>query len=505
MTCTFIPPGRARIPPFQGRLRTLSVLLVACLLWGFSMGAQAFGLGPITVYSTASEPLRADIELLATRADQLGDIHAALASEREFEWVGVPKRAVLDQLRFRPMVDPQGRPVIRITSPRPVGEDFLHFLVEVSGPNGHLVREYTVLQGQGPAAETGRRPPPPQTAASLRPSPAGPDALIRRVGPQRASTPARHAPPPAKVVRGTRQPPTPAPAEQALPREYLAQRGDSLFRIGRRYTRAAGVSTRLMAQAIFHSNPRAFVSADMNRLKAGALLQIPAPEAVPRLAALSTTAPPAKAPAPQVSPSPAAKAAAPPASLPAPSSVPAMSPARASPPAEVGGPAVEETATTPTPAPVPAEAKAEPALEIVGKDEPKVASTQSPAAERASALYVAQLEKTVQLAQELAKSRRQENTSLKGHIDRLNAVLNKQERLIELQNTQMTELRHRLEAAIAATDTPRPEPWYLLVALLAVLSTVSALIAGRLWWVSRRAAAPVQARPADTTQSATQD
>ncbi|WP_077037713.1 FimV/HubP family polar landmark protein, partial [Pelomonas sp. KK5] len=83
--------------------------------------------------------------------------------------------------------------------------------------------------------------------------------------------------------------PAPAPAPAPAPRpaaatstaatEYTVKPGDTLSRIAGK-TQAPGVSLDQMLVGLYRSNPDAFIGDNMNRLKAGAVLQVPGSEAL---------------------------------------------------------------------------------------------------------------------------------------------------------------------------------------------------------------------------------
>src|SRR5690606_38158597 len=74
-----------------------------------------------------------------------GEIMPSLASAEDFQRAGVDRPFFLIDLRFTPVVNAQGKSVIRISSSKPVREPYLNFLVEVYWPSGRALREYTVL------------------------------------------------------------------------------------------------------------------------------------------------------------------------------------------------------------------------------------------------------------------------------------------------------------------------------------------------------------------------
>ena len=68
-----------------------------------------------------------------------------LASLEEFNRAGIDRQYFLTDLKFTPVLRPNGKSVIQVSSSKPVREPYLNFLVEVLWPNGRLLREYTLL------------------------------------------------------------------------------------------------------------------------------------------------------------------------------------------------------------------------------------------------------------------------------------------------------------------------------------------------------------------------
>ncbi len=106
--------------------------------------SHAVGLGEISTYSALNQPLNAQIEMVSTSPDEVGQVTVRLAPDSVFEQVGITRSPVLNHLRFKPAVV-NGVPVIKVSSDRPIQEPFVNFIVEVSWPKGKLLREYTVL------------------------------------------------------------------------------------------------------------------------------------------------------------------------------------------------------------------------------------------------------------------------------------------------------------------------------------------------------------------------
>ncbi len=109
-----------------------------------SGGAFGLGLGEIQMRSALNQPMDAEIRLSSVKPGEADSMIVTLASEEAFNRAGIERSQALNDLRFK-VEEVGGRPVIRVTSRKPVVEPFLNFLIEVDWPNGRMVREYTVL------------------------------------------------------------------------------------------------------------------------------------------------------------------------------------------------------------------------------------------------------------------------------------------------------------------------------------------------------------------------
>lgn len=242
--------------------KTLSAAVVSAFLLA---NVHAAGLGRLTVLSSLGQPLVAEVELTAVSKDEIDALSAGLASPETFKQANVQyNNSVLNSLRFA-VEQRGGRQFIRVTSVQPISEPFVDMLVELSGPNRRILREYTFLLDPADlrVAQPAKSPQPvPAVAASSA-----------------VSQPVTSKPVPA----GSPTPPTratSAPDEKSGKEKRLAgteveiQRGDTLAKIAAR-VRSSGVSLDQTLVALYQSNPDAFIGKNMNRLKAGKILSVP--------------------------------------------------------------------------------------------------------------------------------------------------------------------------------------------------------------------------------------
>ena len=273
---------------FAGRFALTGV--AAAALWMAASGASALGLGRLQVQSALGEALRAEIDVTSISPEEQGNLRLRVASPEAYRAAGVDYNAVLPGTQVELRRRPDGRPFLKITSDRGVQEPFIDVILEINWPTGRLVREYTMLFD--PPTTARAAPPAPATAAVANAN--APAAQAMPVSPGAAAAPSaermRPLPPPRVAER--RQAPArpvaePVPASEPKPPrvaaagtdEYRVKAGDSLSRIASR-TQRSGVSLDQMLVSLYRSNPQAFIDNNMNRLKSGVVLAVPAADAV---------------------------------------------------------------------------------------------------------------------------------------------------------------------------------------------------------------------------------
>jgi len=210
----------------QVRKLVLAIAAASALSSGM---AQALQLGEMTLKSKLNQPLSVEIELLDVGGLTASEITPSLASSQAFVDAGVDRQAFLDDLTFTPVVNPNGRSVVRVTSSKPLPDSYIRFLLQVQWPNGRLMRDYSVL------LDPAKFDQPAATTAAPAP----------RLSAPAVSKPAQHT---------------------TTPR-------DTLWEIAEKHRNGASVQQTMLAiQAL---NPSAFVDGNINRLKTGQVLRLP--------------------------------------------------------------------------------------------------------------------------------------------------------------------------------------------------------------------------------------
>ena len=214
----------------------------------------ALGLGELTLYSYLNQPFRAEVALLEADALDDNDVHVDLASDTEFERLGVSRDFFLTSINFQVESDESGRRVM-LTTESPLREPYLDFVVEARWPDGRLLREYTVLIDLPPRPVVAARQDVPLEEAAQSDDQAvvsGADAASARAGGYATDAASR-----------------PSPGSQ-----YLVTNTDTLWRIASDGA-AAGISVEQTMLEIVAANPAAFQAGNINGLKSGYVLQIP--------------------------------------------------------------------------------------------------------------------------------------------------------------------------------------------------------------------------------------
>lgn len=209
------------------RIRKLVLAMAAASALTSGM-ANALGLGELTLKSAQNQPLDAEIELLDVRDLTAAEVAPSLAPPEEFSKAGVEFPSYLEDLTFTPVINPNGKSVLRVTSSQPLPGTVVKFLVQVMWPQGRLLRDYSVLLDQAKAQ--GQQP----AAANVNP---------------------------ATSSAGS----------------YTTKRRDTLWQIAARNTQGGGSVQQTMI-AIQALNPDAFIGNNINQLKVGQVLRLPDPQ-----------------------------------------------------------------------------------------------------------------------------------------------------------------------------------------------------------------------------------
>ncbi|WP_439683038.1 Tfp pilus assembly protein FimV [Cupriavidus oxalaticus] len=276
---------RKDAPTARQRWSTLAVTALGLLL--AQPAAYAAGFGQLRVQSNLGQPLQAEIDISGVTPEEASGLNVRLASPGAYAAAGLTYQPAVSSLRLEIERRPNGSYVAKVRSTQPISEPFVDILVDMSWASGKVSRAYTFLldpAGAKPSNET-YSPATVVQAATPDASPAAAPQPAAAAAPQAAAqeaAPAAESVRPAAPVRPARQarrapPAAPAASADVAPGGgYTVKRGDTLYGIaGEAVQGAESVSLDQMLVALYRNNPNAFIGGNMNRLRSGAVLQVP--------------------------------------------------------------------------------------------------------------------------------------------------------------------------------------------------------------------------------------
>ncbi|MEP6964831.1 MAG: FimV/HubP family polar landmark protein [Polaromonas sp.] len=271
----------------------IGVLASAVALLGSlaSLEAHALALGRITVQSALGEPLRAEVDIADINPEEAASLKAGVASQETFKAAGLEYNAVVAAgLEVRLQRRSDGRAYLRLTSSRPVTEPFVDLIIEANWASGRVSRDYTMLLDP-PNLRSRATVVEPNAPLLSQPVPsaapvARPQARAPYSPPAAALRPAPPAPPSPSKVQAAKVPEgDPMPAGD---KRLTVRSGDTAGRIAS-VNKPSSVSLDQMLVALLRSNPDAFIGGNINRIKSGAVLDIPGTQAASAISASEAT------------------------------------------------------------------------------------------------------------------------------------------------------------------------------------------------------------------------
>ena len=118
------------------------LFLVALTL---SSMVSATGLGKFTLSSYLGQSLKAEIDLVSVKKEDISSLKVSLASSDTFSLANVDYAPFLDTLEFSIQNRTNGQFYVRIISSEPILEPSFNILIKLDWPTGNLIREYTVF------------------------------------------------------------------------------------------------------------------------------------------------------------------------------------------------------------------------------------------------------------------------------------------------------------------------------------------------------------------------
>ena len=260
--------------------------MAVVLLGLFGSNAVALSLGRITVRSALGEPLRAEVDIPDINVEESASLKVSLAMPEAFRAAAMDYNPALSSLQLTIQKRSDGQTFIRLSSDRIINDPFVDLILQATWSNGRIVRDYTMLFDPPNLRQT---PPPSASTAPVTTQAAAARAAAPATLAPAAPTPTRARATAEEVPKKTIKQPTTVTRVAAPPVKEVARvnvkMGDTASKIALS-TKPTRVSLDQMLVALLRANPTAFIDGNVNRLKAGAVVNIPTSEQ-----ALATPAP----------------------------------------------------------------------------------------------------------------------------------------------------------------------------------------------------------------------
>lgn len=233
----------------------------------FPLALHAIGLGEMTVKSSLDQPFLAEIELLDVGSSPIVGIKVGVADPENFHQIGLERIAALSLLNFKIAKNAKGKFVIKVHSVERMTEPYMELVVDLIWPNGQLYKAYTVLlDPPGYQLVSTRAQSSPTYYKKASGYKAEPGVIDKTV-----ITEVQHNPVSRQDSRkGTSYGPTVA--------------NENVWQIAQRYKTSEIILPQVVL-AIVGANQEAFKEGNLNGLKTGVRLVIPATQEIARVPA----------------------------------------------------------------------------------------------------------------------------------------------------------------------------------------------------------------------------
>lgn len=242
-----------------------------------SFYSQAAGLGRLDVSSSLGEPLVAEVELLAVSSDELASLVASIASEEAYAAQGIERLAIHNSLKLELAKNAGGLPMLKLSSSQAINDPYLDVLIQLDWATGRLQREYTVLLDppKDKTTESAVDTTSAQTTESLPSLAASSDANVddsAAANVQPSVKPSTH-----KIKKSTAATPQDSNADAA--QVIKTKAGDNLTALAKQL-QLEELSLDQILLGLYEYNKTAFIDGNMNRLKVGQIIKVPAKDSL---------------------------------------------------------------------------------------------------------------------------------------------------------------------------------------------------------------------------------
>lgn len=126
-------------------MNSMPLLVASVLAFTLSLQAHALGLGKLTIESSLSQPLSANMPIKLSGTETIEDVRVSLASQEIFKAMGVDYN--FEHAKVAVAVDTTNpkQAFVTFTTKQPVNEPFIQLVVNVKTPTQQFNRSLTLL------------------------------------------------------------------------------------------------------------------------------------------------------------------------------------------------------------------------------------------------------------------------------------------------------------------------------------------------------------------------
>ncbi len=232
----------------------LTRILFLITLSGYSIAANALGVGSLTVESKLNQPLNAHIELLSTEGVEPSQITAVIAKSSIFERAGVDYSPALNDINLKISTNSNGTPYIDMSSQQSLQEPLVNLILEVKWKQQRLLRKFTITLEPAPIEKVTETPKPEK-------------AVIAQ------NEPEVKTPKPIKNPAPTENQQQPVATNTSIKVYEVKTNKDTLWSIATQFRPNKSYSMDQVMKEILKQNPSAFLNNNINLLKTGSTLR----------------------------------------------------------------------------------------------------------------------------------------------------------------------------------------------------------------------------------------
>jgi FimV-like protein len=257
-------------------MHSISAMLILTLI---SKAAFGLELGNLSIFSTLGAPLNAKIEILKISPKELHTLQVEIASQKKYAKSNIEYNKIVTGIAVLLKKSSDGKNFIQLTSKEPFNIPFIDLLIETKSATGEMIRDYTVLLSKSKTTYKPSLLEENITSAKVTTNP-----VIYNDKKEAVQKIEKNSPEPIKKSDKKSKPHTESVEKKGAIKTANQGRNKHLIKRGETATKiilsekSTGASLNQMLVAILDLNPDAFEQGNVNRMRAGVVIEMPSAE-----------------------------------------------------------------------------------------------------------------------------------------------------------------------------------------------------------------------------------